>query len=171
MANAINTLTGSVSLYIAQAISTKVQALWDEQSFLDKVTPTTKKLLVFWFDESFQQSRNINFHKGQKEAILNTIYLHEILKIENVKDIYNEFEKEAKAIAKSEISKIIGKDNEIKDKEKAKESSYKSTLELFAKVKDNQLTKEKYNFTKYAMKMATGTGKTWVMNALCCGST
>ena len=97
MANAINTLTGSVSLYIAHAISNRVKALWDKQSFLEKVTPTTKKLLVFWFDESFQNSREINFHRGQKEAILNTIYLHEILKIDNVKDIYDEFEKEAKS--------------------------------------------------------------------------
>ncbi len=166
MANAINTLTGSVSLYIAQAISNKVRVLWGKQSFLDEVTPTTKRLLVFWFDESFQKSRKINFHRGQREAILNTIYLHEVLKIDSVKDIYSAFEEEAKDIALTEITEIINKNSEIKDKQTAIENSYKNTLELFVNVKENQLSKEKYSFTKYAMKMATGTGKTWVMNAL-----
>ena len=131
MANVINTLTGSVSLYIAQAISNKVRVLWGNQSFLDEVTPTTKKLLVFWFDESFQKSRDINFHRGQKEAILNTIYLHEVLQIDSVKDIYSAFEEVAKDIALTEITKIINKNSEIKDKQTAIENSYKNTLELF----------------------------------------
>ena len=38
--------------------------------------------------------------------------------------------------------------------------------ELILKLNSTLLTKEKYNIPKYAMKMATGTGKTWVMNAL-----
>lgn len=56
----------------------------------EKVTPVTRELLHFWFDESWSTTRYINFHEGQKEAILNTIYLTEILHIKDVKDIYQQ---------------------------------------------------------------------------------
>jgi len=38
--------------------------------------------------------------------------------------------------------------------------------ELLAEMHASELAKEKYNIPKYAMKMATGTGKTWVMHSL-----
>ncbi len=38
--------------------------------------------------------------------------------------------------------------------------------ELLAEMRANELVKTKYEIPKYAIKMATGTGKTWVMHAL-----
>ncbi|SHE34562.1 type III restriction enzyme [Marinitoga hydrogenitolerans DSM 16785] len=125
-----NTLTGSVPLKLAKKITENVNELWESGEFLELVTPTTKDLLTFWFCEPHTTNREINFHRGQKQAILNTIYLHEILKVETVLDIYQK------------VDKMLL--NEI-------------NIELLAK--------EKYQFAKYAIKMATGTGKTWVMNA------
>lgn len=131
MATPINTLTGDIPLQLAKTISDSVNGLWESGEFLNKVTPTTADLLKFWFCEPHTTEREINFHRGQKSAILNTIYLHEILKIESVLEIYEKCDKE-----------------------------------LIPKLNHTILAKEKYCIPKYAMKMATGTGKTWVMNAL-----
>jgi type III restriction enzyme len=100
-------------------------------SFLDNVTPITKDLLRFWFQDAFCETRTFNFHEGQKQAILNTIYLHEVLKTKNVMDMYM--------------------------------SAYP---ELLQEMDLLNLKQDKYSHPKYAVKMATGTGKTWVLNAL-----
>ena len=131
MATPINTLTGEIPLKLAQNITKIVNELWESGEFLNLTTPTTTNLLKFWFCEPHTTQREMNFHRGQKQAILNTIYLHEILKINSVLEIYEKIDKE-----------------------------------LILKLNSELLTKEKYNIPKYAMKMATGTGKTWVMNAL-----
>ncbi|MBD3843100.1 MAG: DEAD/DEAH box helicase family protein, partial [Campylobacterales bacterium] len=127
----INTLTGSIPLQLARSISDKVNSMWESREFLNLVTPTTADLLKFWFCEPHTTEREINFHRGQKQAILNTIYLHEILKVNSVLEIYEKCDKE-----------------------------------LIPRFNHTLLVKEKYKVPKYAMKMATGTGKTWVMNAL-----
>jgi len=126
----INTLTGTTPLKLANKITEIVNELWDSGEFLELTTPTTSELLKFWFCEPHISNRYLNFHKGQKQAILNTIYLHEILKVDSVIDTY--------------------------------EKCHKELLQSLDLV---MLSKEKYNIPKYAMKMATGTGKTWVMNA------
>lgn len=131
MATPINTLTGEIPLHLAQSITKIVNELWESGEFLNLTTPVTTNLLKFWFCEPHISQREINFHRGQKQAILNTIYLHEILKINSVLEIYEKIDKE-----------------------------------LILKLNSELLTKDKYNIPKYAMKMATGTGKTWVMNAL-----
>ena len=131
MATPINTLTGEIPLKLAFSISKIVNELWKSGEFLTLVTPVTADLIKFWFCEPHTTQREINFHRGQKQAILNTIYLHEILKINSVLEIYEKIDKE-----------------------------------LILKLNSELLSKEKYNIPKYAMKMATGTGKTWVMNAL-----
>lgn len=131
MATPINTLTGDIPLQLAKSITERVNVLWESGEFLDNVTPTTADLLKFWFCEPHTTQREINFHRGQKSAILNTIYLHEILQINSVLEIYEKCDKE-----------------------------------LIPKLNHTILSKEKYCIPKYAMKMATGTGKTWVMNAL-----
>ncbi len=131
MPTPINTLTGTVPLKVAKTITKSVQELWESGEFLEKVTPTTAELLKFWFCEPHISNRYLNFHIGQKEAILNTIYLHEVLQVKRVLDIYEKCDRELL-----------------------------QSLDLV------MLSKEKYNIPKYAMKMATGTGKTWVMNAL-----
>lgn len=131
MATPINLGTSTIPLDLAKSITETVNILWESGEFLDKVTPTTAGLLKYWFGENYVQNRFLNFHKGQQQAILNTVYLHEILKIDSVLEIYE-----------------------------------KCNRELLHKIDLEMLGKEKYRIPKYAIKMATGTGKTWVMNAL-----
>ena len=130
MAGSLNTGTSTIPLKLASSITTIVNKLWGDGVFLEQVTPTTATLLKYWFYDAHTQSRFLNFHKGQKQAILNTIYLHEILKVNSVLEIYERCHKE-----------------------------------LLQELDLEMLSREKYNIPKYAMKMATGTGKTWVMNA------
>ncbi len=47
---------------------------------LELVTPTTAELLLWWFGEEMVAARGgLNFHAGQKQAILNAIVAHEVL--------------------------------------------------------------------------------------------
>jgi type III restriction enzyme len=47
---------------------------------LELVTPTTAELLLWWFGEDMVAARaGLNFHAGQKQAILNAIVAHEVL--------------------------------------------------------------------------------------------
>ena len=47
---------------------------------LELVTPTTAELLGWWFGEDMVGARGgLNFHAGQKQAILNAIVAHEVL--------------------------------------------------------------------------------------------
>jgi len=131
MSTAINTGTGNIPLRFARKLAQKVNEAWEEGEFLSKTTGVTSDLLRFWFNDSFCDTRNYNFHIGQRQAILNTIYLHEILKVENVFDNYVDINEE-----------------------------------LLGQMNLTYLSEEKFNHPKYCMKMATGTGKTWVMNAL-----
>lgn len=132
MANMINTGTGSIPLELAQSITCKAQALWEDGEFLERVTPTTAQLLKYWFCEPHIH-RERNFHEGQRQGILNTIYLHEIIGIKTVFDMYQHAAPQLLSPPRFDIT---------------------------------QLAKPKYSLPKYALKMATGTGKTWVMNAL-----
>lgn len=119
-------------LKLAESINREVNKLWQSGEMLSKVTPTTAELLKYWFGEEYCDVREKNFHIGQKQAILNSIYLHEVAKINSVFDLQEKFCKENL---------------------------------LFEQEREN-LTQEKYCFPKYCIKMATGTGKTWVMHAL-----
>lgn len=121
------------SLEFAQVVTDRANAAWDDGSFIEKVTPTTRTLLTYWFDTAFSDLRNLNFHAGQRQAILNAIYINEVLKKERVFDVYE-------ALA-PQLLLVRG-----------------SGLEY--------LSDEIYNHPKYAIKMATGTGKTWVLEAL-----
>lgn len=122
-------------LAFAKAISDQANASWIDGSFLEKVTPTTRTLLEFWFDSEHEDMRDIHFHQGQRQAILNIIYLYEVLGLNTPREAYN-------TIAPHLLS------------EKG------SGME--------QLTSptSTYNYPKYCVKMATGTGKTWVLEAL-----
>lgn len=122
-------------LAFAKAVSDQANASWIDGSFLEKVTPTTRTLLEFWFDGEHEDVRDIHFHQGQRQAILNIIYLYEVLGLNTPREAYN-------TIAPHLLS------------EKG------SGME--------QLTSptSTYNCPKYCVKMATGTGKTWVLEAL-----
>ena len=99
----------------------------------EMVTETTANLLRYWFLQDFiDLRRGLNFHKGQKQAILNVIYAHEVLGANSLKDMYSS----------------IAPDALLKD----------GLL--------SHVSQQKYNHPKYCLKMATGTGKTWVLQAL-----
>ena len=123
--------SSNISLELAHRLTDVVNAAWKSGEMLEKVTPTTASLLNYWFGEGFCNERARNFHEGQRQAILNTIYLHEVMGENCVMDAYQG---------------IIP--------------------ELMDRADLAQLAKPKYQMPKYAVKMATGTGKTWVMHAL-----
>ncbi len=131
MTTSLNTGTRDIPLKFAKALSSIVNEEWEGGRLAEKVTPVTRDLLRFWFNDSFCEARTINFHEGQKQAILNTIYLHEVLKTDSVFDMY------------SAVSN-----------------------EITAEMDIAYLNKDKFSHPKYCMKLATGTGKTWVLSAL-----
>src|ERR1700685_3046044 len=55
---------------------------------LNEVTDTTAALLRWWFQQDYIDMRSFNFHEGQKQAILNTIYAHEVLGIKTLAELY-----------------------------------------------------------------------------------
>ena len=108
---------------------------------LDLVTPTTAELLMWWFGDDMVLARGgqhggLNFHAGQKQAILNAIVAHEVLSLGHLnwslKDLYQ---------AAAPDALLVGN--------------------RLAEVSD-----PKHSYPKYCFKMATGTGKTWVLQAL-----
>ena len=74
----------------------------------------------------------LNFHVGQKQAILNAIVAHEVLATTNLLALYQQVAPDA----------------------------------LLAGNRMNDLAQAKHAHPKYCFKMATGTGKTWVLQAL-----
>src|SRR3989338_4627310 len=131
MPTPLNIGTRDIPLRLARTLTSKVNESWASGEMMAKVSPVTRDLLTFWFTEPHTDTRYANFHEGQRQAILNTIYLHEILGVKAVKDIYENIE-----------------------------------FELLSDIDMSELKKAKYEIPKYAIKMATGTGKTWVMHAL-----
>ena len=124
--------TRDIPLKLASAITNIVMKEWnDKKSFLDKLTPVTRELIDFWDPSGPYSDRKDNFNIAQWQAILNTVYIHEILKVKNIGQVY-------KAIDATLLEQM---DNSI--------------------IEDG-----KYSYPKYCMKMATSTGKTWVMIAL-----
>lgn len=99
---------------------------------LDQVTPVTADLLRFWFQQDYCELRELNFHAGQRAAILHIIYAHEILGTTRLRDLYEAVAPEAML-----EGGVLG-----------------------------EVTRDRHDHPKYAAKMATGTGKTWVLNAL-----
>lgn len=135
MAIGTNTGTYDIPLKFAKALTEIVHQEWESGALINKVTPTTASLLRYWFSDVFCDERGINFHEGQKQAILNAIYCHEILKTDSVTEMYAQVcQDSAESIVDADF--ILG------------------------------IQKNKYSHPKYCIKMATGTGKTWVLNAL-----
>lgn len=75
-------------IQLAHDIADRANESCKSGELFEGVTETTRTLLTFWFDERYNSQRNINFHEGQRQAILDVIYLHEILKIDNVQGMY-----------------------------------------------------------------------------------
>lgn len=80
MPSPISIGTRDIPLKLAETISKKANESWESGEMLSRVSLVTQDLLKFWFKEPHTQTRHINFHEGQKQAILNAVYLHEVLK-------------------------------------------------------------------------------------------
>lgn len=124
-------------LALATALTRRTQILCtglDEgiAEIYDRVTPVTAELLRWWFGTEARQSRDVNFHAGQRQAILNAIVAHEVLGCATLADLYREACPEA----------LLDADRLI------------------------EVSHPRHGHPKYCLKMATGTGKTWVLQAL-----
>ncbi|MEE0976393.1 MAG: hypothetical protein UH543_01485, partial [Bacteroidales bacterium] len=64
-------MQNDVSLRLAKRIWEVVEKEFESGELFEKVSPITKELLRFWFCEPFVSQRQFNFHKGQKQSILN----------------------------------------------------------------------------------------------------
>ena len=135
MVNRINTGTGDYPLIFAKELTKIVNREWENGNMLRQVTPVTADLLRWWFEETFTTERDRNFHIGQRQAIFNAIYVHEVLKSGNIAETY--------ATIAQDTTETITNSGLI-----------------------TEIQKSKYNTPKMCIKMATGTGKTWVLNAL-----
>ena len=132
MVNVKSIGTRDIPLKLAKRIAEQTQELWKTGDFLQKVTPVTQELLKFWDPNGvFAGERSINFHEGQWQAILNVIYVHEVLKLSSVREMYTRI-----------------------------------YPELLTQMNFVDLKQDKYEHPKYCVKMATGSGKTWVLDAL-----
>ncbi len=104
---------------------------------LELVTPTTAELLGWWFGEDMVAARGgLNFHAGQKQAILNAIVAHEVL----------------------------GAGRERWGLLQLYEAAAPDALLVGNRMAE--VSAPKHAHPKYCFKMATGTGKTWVLQAL-----
>ena len=125
-----------LALSAALTIRTNALALGLEHGaadLLELVTPTTAELLLWWFGEDMVAARSgLNFHAGQKQAILNAIVAHEVLGAASLLDLYQQVAPDA----------------------------------LLAGNRLAEVSAPKHAHPKYCFKMATGTGKTWVLQAL-----
>jgi len=135
MSNAMNS---SQPLALSLALTDKARQLalgleHGAADLLDSVTPITAELLRWWFGQDMVDARGaLNFHAGQKQAILNAIVAHEVLDAASLQDLY----------------------------EKATPNA------LLAGTRLTEISQSKQAHPKYCFKMATGTGKTWVLQAL-----
>jgi hypothetical protein len=60
-----------------------------------QVTPVTAELLKYWFQQDYSDLRFLNFHEGQRSAVLHIIYAHEVLGTRRLRDLYEEVAPEA----------------------------------------------------------------------------
>ncbi len=124
-------------LPLAAGLTTKTNAVCigledGVADLLDLVTPTTAELLKWWFQADYCAMRSFNFHAGQRQAILNVIYAHEVLGITSLRGLYEQV----------------------------------SAEDLLEGGRLLEVDQAKHRHPKYCLKMATGTGKTWVLQAL-----
>ncbi len=124
-----------LGLPLVRSLQPKVQAECvglenGDAPILEKVSPVTADLLRWWFQQDCIDGRTVNFHEGQRQAILNAIYAHEVLQPETLVDLYQKVAAEDLLVARRY--------------EEVQRSAH----------------------PKYCLKMATGTGKTWVLQAL-----
>lgn len=123
-------LAEGISARIADATHDLIET--GDGMFITNVSPVTAELLRYWFQRDYCALRQVNFHQGQRDAVLAIVYAHEILGASTLAELYKE-------VASSAMldGGVLG-----------------------------EVTDPRNAHPKYAAKMATGTGKTWVLNAL-----
>jgi type III restriction enzyme len=131
-------MVGINSLSLAAGLTNKVEVVSaglesGSAPILDEVSELTAELLKWWFQAEFQDARPFNFHPGQRQALLNVIYAHEVLGINTLQDLYQS--------AAPDVMLTSARDSDI-------------------------IRAPKNAYPKYCLKMATGTGTTWVLQAL-----
>jgi type III restriction enzyme len=127
----------SAPLPLVNALTQRTQQLCrglerGDAEIFDLVTPVTAELLCWWFGDEACQSRALNFHDGQRQAILNTIVAHEVLDSPNLADLYTQ---------------VCGH-------------------ALLEEARLAEMTQDPHAHPMYGLAMASGTGKTWVLQAL-----
>lgn len=125
-------------LTLAQNLTAKVEEACigldtGDAPMLEHVSEMTAELLKWWFQADYQDARAYNFHPGQRQALLNVIYAHEVMGITTLQDLYE--------AAAPDVLLVSARDSEI-------------------------IRAAKNAYPKYCLKMATGTGKTWVLQAI-----
>lgn len=130
----INKNLGTLSLDFAKIISAQAMDCFNKD-MLNQVSPITAELLNFWFGQDATLNRQINFHVGQKKAIITIVYLVEVLKSPSIESLYKTINQE-KILASNDYLKALSSQDYL--------NSYPS----------------------YLVKLATGTGKTFIINAL-----
>lgn len=76
-------------LKLADSVTKVAAKEWETGTFIYKVSRVTQDLLRYWDPKGdYAGLRKFNFHEGQWTAILNTIYVHEILKVKDIHDMY-----------------------------------------------------------------------------------
>lgn len=128
----------NIALALSKALTCKARQLslgleLGDADLLDLVTPATAGLLRWWFGQDMVDARGaLNFHPGQKQAILNAIVAHEVLGATTLKDLYEKVTPET----------------------------------LLSGMRLAEISADGFAHPKYCFKMATGTGETWVPQAL-----
>ena len=125
-------------LSLAKGLTAKVEEACagleaGEALIFGQVSEVTAELLKWWFQVEFQDARPFNFHPGQRQALLNVIYAHEVLGITTLQTLYE--------VAAPDVMLASARESET-------------------------IRAAKNAYPKYCLKMATGTGKTWVLQAL-----
>lgn len=128
---------------------------WRNNDYLG-VTSTTYQLLMHWFENSHQPvfgNEPFNFYFCQRETIETIIYLFEIKKFKDVIPLIKEF-------AEADQSALFGQELEFSQRIDGQRIVKRYFTELRT-VGEQELPEE--NLLRYAIKMATGSGKTMVM--------
>ena len=79
-------LATAISAQVRESIAALERG--ESSSLLDAVTPVTRELLRFWFQRDFCDVRQLNFHQGQRAALIAVIYAHEVLGARSLRDLY-----------------------------------------------------------------------------------
>ncbi|MCD6356388.1 MAG: DEAD/DEAH box helicase family protein, partial [Anaerolineaceae bacterium] len=119
-------------------------------------TETSKELLTFWFEQDHQPvfgSEPFHFYFCQREAIETIIYLYEVRQFSDLANVIEEFHEEY------HDTMFLGEIRIDEDME-GKRILTRYFPEL---AQDGQQELPEKNLLRYAIKMATGSGKTMVM--------